>query len=170
MLLRALGIKQYTIAQESAIDPKDLRQKDILMVGYPNRKELLVNLPGQVAIKPTSFTLNQITYNRSTDIFFGVFAHPYRKDRVTALFLPLSASHAEAVARKVTHYGKYSYLAFQEGTNRDKGFWSTEQSPLEYRWRHGSSATSQPSGRHRDRGSFEDFGRQHLITFFDMDK
>ncbi|MGD8991314.1 MAG: M1 family aminopeptidase, partial [Desulfobacterales bacterium] len=69
MLLRSLGIKQYKIAKESTLDPTSLRQKDILIVGYPNRKELLVNLPVQVAIKPTSFTLNQITYDRSADIF-----------------------------------------------------------------------------------------------------
>ncbi|MGD8301539.1 MAG: M1 family aminopeptidase [Desulfobacterales bacterium] len=148
VLLRSLGIKQYKMVQEDMLDPKDLDQKDILIVGYPNRKELLVKLPGQVVIKPTSFTLNQITYDRPTDIFFGVFAHPHRKDRVRALFLPLTASHAEEVARKVTHYGKYSYLAFQGGTNRDKGFWSTEQSPLEYRWRHGSSAIPQTIGQH----------------------
>ncbi len=153
-LLRSLGIKAYRIAQESTLDPKDLRQKDILIVGYPIRRELLATLPDQVAIKPTSFTLNRVTYDRSTDIFFGVFAHPHRQDRVTALFLPLSASHAEEVARKVTHYGKYSYLAFQEGANRDKGFWPTEQPPLEYRWRHGSSATSQTFKRHRTADAF----------------
>jgi hypothetical protein len=150
MLLRSLGVKQYTIVRESNPDPKDLRQKDILIVGYPNRKELLVKLPAQVAIEPTSFTLNRNMYDRSTDVFFGVFAHPHRKDRVTALFLPLSAAHAKEVARKVTHYGKYSYLAFQGGANRDKGFWSTEQSPLEYHWRHSGSATSQTLGRVRD--------------------
>jgi hypothetical protein len=148
-LLRSLGVDNYTVVQESTLNPKDLRQKDILMVGYPNRTELLVNLPGQVAVKPTSFTLNQTTYDRPTDIFFGVFAHPHRKDRVSALFLPLSVSYAEEVARKVTHYGKYSYLAFRGGANRDKGLWSTEQSPLEYRWRQVSSATSQTFVRHR---------------------
>ncbi|MDX1707673.1 MAG: hypothetical protein R3274_03665, partial [Desulfobacterales bacterium] len=86
-------------------------------------------------------------YDHATDIFFGVFAHPQRNDRVTALFMPLSSSHAEEVARKVTHYGKYSYLAFQKGSNRDKGFWSTEQSPLEYRWLQDSSSRSSNSGR-----------------------
>jgi hypothetical protein len=134
LLLRSLGIKNYTIAQEKTVDQKDLREKDILMVGYPQRKEVSLKLPQQVAIKPQSFTVNQHTYNRPTDVFFGVFGHPHRKDRVAALFLPLSSSHAEEVARKVTHYGKYSYLAFQEGSNRAKGFWSTEKSPLEYRW------------------------------------
>jgi hypothetical protein len=113
-----------------------------LIVGYPQRKEVFLKLPQQVAIEPQSFTLNQRTYNRPTDVFFGVFGHPHRKDRVTALFLPLSSSHAEEVARKVTHYGKYSYLAFQEGANRAKGFWSTEESPLEHRWRQDNRTTS----------------------------
>ena len=60
MLLRSLGVKQYKIVQESSLDPNDLREKDILMVGYPNRKELIVKLPGQVASKTESFTNRHI--------------------------------------------------------------------------------------------------------------
>jgi hypothetical protein len=155
MLLRSLGVDNYTVVQESAIDQEDFREKDILMVGYPQREDLLPKLPQQVAIEPQSFTLNQNTYDRSTDIFFGVFAHPHRKDRVAALFLPLSPSHAEEVARKVTHYGKYSYLAFQKGSNRDKGFWSTRQSPLEYRWPQGGTATLQNVTGHQSNIAFK---------------
>ena len=136
MLMRSLGVKNFKFSEESAVDQKDFREKDLLIVGYPQTETLLSNLPAQVAVKPESFTLNRHTYDRSTDIFFGVFPHPYHKDRVSALFMPLSASHAEEVARKVTHYGKYSYLAFQKGSNRDKGFWSIDKSPLEIRWQH----------------------------------
>jgi hypothetical protein len=39
------------------------------------------------------------------------------------------------VARKITHYGKYSYLAFQGGKNLDKGIWPVETSPLIYEWK-----------------------------------
>jgi hypothetical protein len=143
MLLQSLGVENYTSVAESALDQKDVREKDVLIVGYPQRKPLFFKLPEQVAIKPQAFTLNQNTYDSSTDIFFGVFSHPHRRDRVTALFLPLSSSHADEVARKVTHYGKYSYLAFQKGLNRDKGFWSLGLSPLEYRWRDNPNTTSQ---------------------------
>jgi len=38
------------------------------------------------------------------------------------------------VARKITHYGKYSYLAFQQGKNKDKGIWPVEKSPLVVEW------------------------------------
>jgi hypothetical protein len=33
-------------------------------------------------------------------------------------------------ARKITHYGKYSYLAFREGNNQAKGTWTASRSPL----------------------------------------
>jgi hypothetical protein len=39
-----------------------------------------------------------------------------------------------AEARKITHYGKYSYLIFREGRNIAKGSWPMEDSPLERRW------------------------------------
>ncbi len=143
ILLLSLGVKNHTFSEENNLNQNDLRKKDILMVGYPQRKELIFRFPEQLAIRPKSFTLNQNVYDRSSDTFFGVFPHPHRRDRVAALFLPLSALHAEEVARKVTHYGKYSYLAFHSGLNRDKGFWSLGQSPLEYRWNNENRGTSQ---------------------------
>jgi hypothetical protein len=70
----------------------------------------------------------------ASDAFFGVFHHPTNENRIAALFIPSSGRFADMVARKITHYGKYSYLAFQSGKNRDKGVWSVEKSPLIYEW------------------------------------
>ena len=133
-LIRSLGLKNYTFAEENKIKREQLLGKDILMIGYPHRKEIFRNLPDQIAINQKSFNLNKVDYNRSSDVFFGVFPHPFAENRVVALFLPLSSLQAEKVARKITHYGKYSYLAFHNGKNQDKGFWSLGQSPLEFRW------------------------------------
>ena len=136
-LILSLGLKDYTFAQENNINREQLFGNNILMIGYPQNKALFRNLPDQIAIGPKSFILNKKTYAQSSDVFFGVFAHPYSENRIVALFLPLSSQQANTVARKITHYGKYSYLAFQNGQNRDKGFWSIGQSPLEYRWNYG---------------------------------
>jgi hypothetical protein len=133
-LVVSLGLKNYTFAEENKIKREQLLGKDILMIGYPQNKALFRNLPDQIEINEKSFNLNSRTYDQSSDVFFGVFAHPYSENRIAALFLPLSSQQAESVARKVTHYGKYSYLAFRSGKNREKGFWPIEQSPLEYRW------------------------------------
>ncbi len=81
-----------------------------------------------------SFSLHNMVYDQPSDVFFGVFAHPFAEDRVAALFWPLSPVQAEVVARKVTHYGKYSYLVFQNGQNREKGFWQPQNSPLVVQW------------------------------------
>jgi hypothetical protein len=134
-LILSLGLKNYAFAEEKNIKREQLLGKDILMIGYPQNKTLLRNLPDPVAIEPESFTLNKKTYRQSSDVFFGVFAHPFSENRVAALFYPLSRQQAENVARKITHYGKYSYLAFENGQNRAKGFWPIERSPLEYRWK-----------------------------------
>jgi hypothetical protein len=134
ILIRSLGLKNYTLTEENKIEREQLLGKDILMVGYPHRKDIFRNLPDQIAINQKSFNLNTVVYDQSSDVFFGVFPHPFAKNRIAALFLPLSSLQAQKVARKITHYGKYSYLAFQNGKNRDKGFWSLNQSPLEFRW------------------------------------
>ncbi len=133
-LILSLGLKNYTFAEENKINREELLGKDILMIGYPQNKALFPNLPDQIEINQKSFNLNNRTYDQSSDAFFGVFAHPHSENRIMALFLPLSSQQADRVARKVTHYGKYSYLAFENGKNREKGFWPIEQSPLEYRW------------------------------------
>ena len=137
-LILSLGLKNYAFAEENTIGRKDLLDRDILMVGYPRNTALFRNLPDQIAIDPKSFILNKKTYKQSSDAFFGVFAHPFSENRVAALFYPLSSQQAENVARKITHYGKYSYLAFENGQNRAKGFWPIKKSPLEYRWDHGT--------------------------------
>jgi hypothetical protein len=133
-LILSLGLKNYTIAQENTISREQLTDRDLVMIGYPRNKALLRNLPGQITIDPKSFRLNQNTYERSSDAFFGVFAHPFSEARIAALFYPLSSQRAEDVARKITHYGKYSYLAFENGQIRAKGVWPIEQSPVEHRW------------------------------------
>jgi hypothetical protein len=136
-LILSLGLKNYRLAEENDISRKQLLEDDLLMVGYPQDRALFRYLPDQVAIQQKSFILNEKTYDQPSDVFFGVFNHPFAQNRIAALFFPLSLQQADTVARKITHYGKYSYLAFQDGQNRDKGFWSIGQSPLEYRWSDG---------------------------------
>jgi hypothetical protein len=50
--------------------------------------------------------------------------------RALGLFLPGSAEAVAAVARKVPHYSKYSWLAFEGERNVGKGLWEAGASPL----------------------------------------
>jgi hypothetical protein len=133
-LALSLGLKNYRIDKESEMRPDQIADKDILLIGQPRQKNLLQKVPKQVSFQPDSFTLNSAVYSKRSDAFFGVFHHPFTDKHITALFIPPSNRSADMVARKITHYGKYSYLAFQLGKNKDKGTWEVEKSPLMYEW------------------------------------
>jgi hypothetical protein len=117
LLALSLGLKKYKFVSAENMNQAQLRENDLVIIGHPQQKTLLRNMPPQFAVDHRSFVLNNSIYNQSSDVFFGVYRHPFDNHRVAALFLPLSSDHAELVARKITHYGKYSYLVFQNGKN-----------------------------------------------------
>ena len=137
LLALSLGLKHNEFVTESELDRQMLAENDILVIGLPSRKDLLQKMPARVTIQSDSFSLNEKVYEKPFGTFFGVFEHPVAANRIAALFMPLSPQHADVVARKITHYGKYSYLAFQSGKNLDKGIWPAETSPLVYEWDQG---------------------------------
>lgn len=49
---------------------------------------------------------------------------------IRGLFVPGEDLGAESTARKIPHYGKYSYLTFHEATNNAKGIWEPTVAPL----------------------------------------
>jgi len=133
-LTLSLGLKHNKFIAEDELNRQQLAENDILIIGRPRNINLLKILPAGVEIGPKSFSIEKSVYDKPSDAFFGVFDHPHAANRVTALFMPLSSEYADIVAAKITHYGKYSYLAFQNGKNQAKGFWPVKDSPLVYRW------------------------------------
>ncbi len=133
-LALSLGLKNYQFIPEREVRRDQLAENDYLLIGQPEQRTLLPPLPEQVRIQPGAFTLNNTSYDETSDAFFGVFHHPFNDNRIAAVFIPSSNPFADMVARKITHYGKYSYLTFQSGKNRAKGTWSVEKSPLVYEW------------------------------------
>jgi hypothetical protein len=135
ILALSLGLKHNTFVTESELNGQMFAENDILVIGLPRRNDLLSKMPARITVQSDSFMLNDRHYDKAADTFWGVFEHPAATNRVVALFMPLSVQYAGVVARKITHYGKYSYLAFQGGKNLDKGMWPVESSPLIYEWK-----------------------------------
>jgi hypothetical protein len=133
-LAEALGLRTYSIAMEADVDRALLDGRDVILVGAPADPAWLRTRPTVLALGPGNFALDPGWPSAgNTDAFFGVFEHPHQPGRVLALLLPLSPAHAERVAAKITHYGRYSYLVFQGDQNRLKGTWSVETSPVSLR-------------------------------------
>jgi hypothetical protein len=131
ILLEGLGQEKTPLLLEDEATPSRLKGYDVLYLGVPARKDLLATLPQGLALSPDSFTLNDVTYDGPEDALFAVLAHAQGEDRqLVGLFLPLSAQAVPRAARKIPHYGKYSYLVFRRGINEAKGTWPAASSPL----------------------------------------
>jgi len=134
VLVESLGLKKFKILSEDELEVRDLKENDVLLVGLPENAQSLFKIPEGLMVQKQRFKVNGKNYDRPSDSFFGVFRSPAHEGRVVALFLPLSEKHADEVARKITHYGRYSYLVFREGRNEAKGTWPVTESPLVCEW------------------------------------
>lgn len=135
ILLAAIGRERLPLLREEETSPEQLADRDVLYFGLPSGKGYLpAALPQGLSLTPGKFTLNGTEFAAPGDALFAVLPHPSSAGRVAAVFLPLSPEAANAAGRKIAHYGKYSYLAFSGGNNRDKGTWIAADSPAVHRF------------------------------------
>lgn len=132
LLIEALGLDPAEVVAERRLTPERLRDRDLILMGIPRDPGLLLGMPASALLDGESITLGSRRVSLEDHSLFLVFEHPVSTDRVAALFVSPDGP-AEAVLRKVPHYGKYSYLVFQDGANRDKGVWPVLESPLIHR-------------------------------------
>jgi hypothetical protein len=107
----------------------------VWLIGWDNRFRSV--LSDAVSDYPATFTPESVTLegqrlNRSTHSVVVVARHP---DNPDAALTWIATDHAAAIpglARKLPHYGKYSYLGFtgDEPDNVVKGVWPVVGSPL----------------------------------------
>ena len=128
-LLAALGKDNAAILREENTPSSALAGHDVLYLGLPAGVGYLPPLPRELSATQGTFTLEGLTYASRADALFAVLPHPSDKGKVAAIFLPFSAEAASQAARKIPHYGKYSYLAFSGGVNKAKGTWAVTTSP-----------------------------------------
>jgi len=139
ILLAAIGREDLPLLREEETSPEQLAGRDVLYLGLPSGKGYLpAALPQELSLAPGKFTLNGTEFAEPGDALFAVLPHPSSAGRVAAVFLPLSPEAANSAGRKISHYGKYSFLAFSEGKNREKGTWGAAGSPAVHRFAGGT--------------------------------
>ncbi len=127
-LVKALGIVGVRTVTVKTPIPGRLPPTDLIVAGrYADLSALLGG--------PYARHLRQgILKDTGGRTLFAVLPHPTAKGRVMALFCPQPAPVGCTAARKITHYGRYSYLVFQNGRIEKRGTWPVVSSPLIYRW------------------------------------
>lgn len=134
MLVRAMGLGQARILEEDRVDPAGLDGVDLVYIGFPGGESPFPRALAPVRLSADAFSIAGRKFSDPADTFFGVFNRPDAPGRVAALLFPVHPRFGPLVARKVSHYGRYSFLAFQQGRNAEKGVWPVTASPLIVRW------------------------------------
>jgi hypothetical protein len=135
LLLAGLDQANARIMTEKEAEMKMDKDKDFMFFGLPRSEKLkffFASAPKGVSLSQHDFSVKGAS---GADCLFLVFADPDRGGGITALFLPVSGTADESIltaARKITHYGKYSFLTFSRGVIREKGIWEVSHSPLEF--------------------------------------
>jgi hypothetical protein len=129
LLLAALGHEDTPIVTEDQAVISLNDGNDVLYLGMPTRMALSA-LPKDVALAQNFFRVNGKEYADPEDVLFLVVSRDRKSGKVEAVFLPRSAKAAGAVVRKISHYGKYSFVAFRNGVIEDKDTWPVTESAL----------------------------------------
>lgn len=115
LLLESLGQGGASIISEKEASVEGIAGHDVLFCGRPEKWEIVKGLTAK------GFTIGKETFDQPGDALFAVTRNPVDPERVAAIFRPLSQTAAAESLPKITHYGKYSYLAFSSGRNMLKG-------------------------------------------------
>lgn len=148
MLIRAMPLRNAKIIEEIEISEDLLNTRHLIVVGHPRSPAVDALVRGRIKPQPEGVGLLGMPKVAEADTFFGVYAHPKTDDRLMAIFASTTTTaDSVTVARKIPHYGRYSYLAFSGAINRAKGVWMVQNSPLIHRW--------EPKLRQHDNGRIE---------------
>ena len=104
-LIEATGVKNITYVSPDKISSSMIKENSFIIAGYDN--PIIDMLFGKQSI-PTN------------DVRLRVYKNPYNeKERIMLLHVK-TRGEAQAVQRKISHYGKYTELAFDHGKNTHK--------------------------------------------------
>jgi hypothetical protein len=125
------------IVDASRATPEALGGRSVFLLGAPRGgplAELLAGLPEEVRVAGDRFVVQGTEFAEPGASLLVVARHPGDPARAIALFHGHSAGAVSAAGRKLVHYGKYSFLAFVDGTNRAKGVARATDGPLVHRF------------------------------------
>jgi hypothetical protein len=133
-LAQGLGRSRVVLRREADLDPASADSGDWLFLGIPAQPKLKRLVEEAVTLHPDGFELQGQVFSRRNASFFGVWRHPQHAGRLVAVLIPGPEAYQTVIARKIPHYGRYSYLVFEDATNKIKGEWPVAASPLVYTW------------------------------------
>ena len=113
---------------------KDIKNNALFIFGGLNENKVLERLidklPDETLIDKNKVTINNKNYQGKGDFTVLTILNKFNPDKAIMIIIGFDPNSIRITGSKLIHYGKYSYLAFKDGKNIDKGIWETNDSPL----------------------------------------
>lgn len=133
-LAESFVTKKSLVKPDTGITEAEITQKSLFILGGPTEnkhtKRLMKNLPEDFSFGEGTFVVNKVRYQEKGNAVLVSSRNARNKTKGVIFFAGLSADAIAKTGFKIPHYGKYSYLAFTDGKNIDKGVFAVTDSPL----------------------------------------
>jgi hypothetical protein len=127
-LLKGLQWQDVQVVSELTVTAQQLADRDLLLIGWPTRKELQPNVPDGLEIHQGRWQVRNA--GDRGEVLFAVLAARRGDTGARAVLLAADPENVRQIAAKVAHYGRYSLLLFSAGRNLVKTTWEPAGSPL----------------------------------------
>ena len=122
------------IKNDVDLTPEDIKNNALFIFGGLNENKVLERLidklPDGTLIERDKVTINNKSYKGKGDFTVLTILNKFNPDKAIMIIIGFDPNSIRITGSKLIHYGKYSYLAFKDGRNVDKGIWDTKDSPL----------------------------------------
>jgi hypothetical protein len=130
---------EAVVKMDTSLTLQDLRENSFLILGNRTENRLYHDFRAvdfdwtnwiQFTSPQGNFNLMGQSFNSDNCAFMITVRNPLNNRESIAVFSATTPQEINISGNKLIHYGKYSYLAFEEGKNRLKGNWEVKHSPL----------------------------------------
>ncbi len=133
MLLQTLNREDVRMVSEKNFANEKMHNDDVLFLGLPrNFADPLLDLIERKELEAGDFLSDSMSVSGQEKALFVALNPGGRPDTTWAYFISSSPEAARDAARRIPHYGSYSYLLFDKGEIRSRDTWEPENSPLEH--------------------------------------
>ncbi|WP_302504332.1 M1 family metallopeptidase [Geoalkalibacter halelectricus] len=130
LILQALRQQDVRLLEEDQVRPEQLRDHDVLFLGLPRRFAAPLLDGTGLSVDQQGFAFAGERFDGPQAALFAAVTPQDAPDARWAYFIPNSPESARDAARRIPHYGRDSYLIFDQGENRARGTWEIQNSPL----------------------------------------
>ncbi len=130
------GEKNVEVKAASELSAEEIENATLLLLGTPGENSILSRIAlepqKEVKIAGEKILLNDEEVPGVNDLVVLSFRDAKNPNRNIGIVAVGSAGKIGRVGMLIKHYGKYSYLVFENGKNKIKGIYAVQKSPLTY--------------------------------------